>query len=1227
MFPIKYIVFFVFLFFRLYCSAQIATLGVPYSENFPAHKSGFDGEMYSISQSEEGFMLFGNVHGIISYNALHWNNHEWKGHVVFFKNHKGHVFVGGFNQLAEIEFHNNQFTLRHIIDSANFGQITRIVEHEQRLYFTTSAHELYYVADNKAHKILHDNAKIDLFKVNNMLYVNTSTDLVEFENIRVDKTFIGAFFGKKQVSDMFMFNNKFIVRANNTFYSVDTTTKKIEPFHTEIDLQLQMFDYSCAKVLSNNTLCVGTHKNGLYIIDKHGKLLHNLTMRTGTLNNNNVLDLFVDKANNVWVGQSSGVSRIEFPSAFSYFYKNSGVRGSVNSVARYHNALYVATEFGVLQLTDTHIRQIFPIFKLCNVLYSAHNQLLVGTEDGLFSISDYKNPRKIESDNIIAITHDPKTNLFFAASKNTIYIYRYDTSTSLSNQGGKLKLLKSIGDFAAEINSLAVDNASNLWIGSNADGVYRLRNSDNFGEIEHFINSQGLQKNYPWLQVYTTSLGVLFSCSGGLYRYNNATQQFYKDTLIPIPAELENYHIAPIVEDEEKNLWFSFKSSKSTRSQLAMARFANNSYVLNSTYFNKIDAFWSTTIYPDKNSILWFGGAEGLLRMDFNQLYIQPNTKRPLFFQISLNTDSIVPPSYFNQENELRIDYKYNSIQFDFVAPIFENSDKVTYTYFLDGYSKSWSEPGTQTSKTFHNLSAGNYTFRVKSIDVFGSESPENTFSFTVKSPHLLQWWTFLIYAVLLLPVYFLLSLLFKLLKKIITRKLKQQNKELQENYTKATQIIENILPKQAFEELSAKGNVSPRFFQKVSILFCDIANFTQISEQNETTLIEKLNSIFTTFDTVIEKYRIEKIKTIGDAYMCAGGIPQENDTNPVEIVLAALEMQAEIQRMQTSETRPWHVRIGIHTGQVIAGIIGSKKYFYDIWGDSVNTASRMESSGKIGEINISHDTYLLVQDYFDCHYRGKIMAKNKGLLKMYFVKGIKNHLTDDPQRIKPNAEFNAILEDLRYKDLEEKILSIYTHYEKNKENQHIFADIQITNKHFVDYSYHNLFHVQDVVRYAEIIGRNEGVSDEEILILKLAALFHDIGLTQSYKNHEAHSVAIAQTVLAGAHYTPEQIEKVCELIEVTRMPQTPKNLLEQIICDADLDYLGREDYIPRAFDLYNEFLACGEIEKSEQEWIKLQIKFLQNHTFFTESEKRNRDGVKQKYIADLQTRLKNYTQ
>lgn len=571
-------------------------------------------------------------------------------------------------------------------------------------------------------------------------------------------------------------------RANNNFYKVDFNSEKIEVFATEIDLQLQLFEYSCLQVLSNNTLCVGSRKNGLYIIDENGKLLHNLTLRTGNLNSNNILDLFVDKANNLWVGQSSGVSRIEIPSAFSYLHKNSGIRGGVNSIASYKNALYVATEFGVLQLTDSHIRNIFPTFKLSNILFCANNELLLGAEDGLFLLSNYRNPRKISNDAIVAIAYSPKTQLFFAASKNTIHIYRYENS--------RLKLWKNIGNFESEINSLAIDSASNLWIGSNANGVFRFQNSDNFQKIEHFINSHGLQKNYPWIQVYESSLGVLYSCADGLYRYNHSAQEFYKDTLIPIPNKLESYPIAPIVEDSKKNLWLSLNSPLMQHSQLAIARFENDSYVFNNKYLNKIDAFWSSTIFPDSNSILWFGGSEGLLRLDFKQLDVKENTNKPLFLNIVLNNDSILAPSYFNSENELHIDHQYNSIRFDFVSPIFEIHEQVTYSYILDGFSETWSEPESETSHSFLNLPAGDYTFRVKSIDVFGNESPENAISFTIKSPHLQQWWTFLIYAILLLPIYFLLSRLFKLLRKFFTKNSSNKTKNCKKIIQKPHKLL-----------------------------------------------------------------------------------------------------------------------------------------------------------------------------------------------------------------------------------------------------------------------------------------------------------------------------------------------------------------------------------------------------------------------------------------------------
>jgi class 3 adenylate cyclase len=141
----------------------------------------------------------------------------------------------------------------------------------------------------------------------------------------------------------------------------------------------------------------------------------------------------------------------------------------------------------------------------------------------------------------------------------------------------------------------------------------------------------------------------------------------------------------------------------------------------------------------------------------------------------------------------------------------------------------------------------------------------------------------------------------------------------------------------------------------------------------------------------------LEKLKTIGDSYMCAGGLPKITKTHPIDAILAALEIKAFMDQMKSIKESLgvpfWELRIGIHTGSLVAGVVGEKKFAYDVWGDTVNTASRMESSGSPGQINISKTTYDLIKDFFDCEVRGKIPAKNKGEIEMYFVKGIKREL------------------------------------------------------------------------------------------------------------------------------------------------------------------------------------------------------------------------------------------
>jgi class 3 adenylate cyclase len=219
----------------------------------------------------------------------------------------------------------------------------------------------------------------------------------------------------------------------------------------------------------------------------------------------------------------------------------------------------------------------------------------------------------------------------------------------------------------------------------------------------------------------------------------------------------------------------------------------------------------------------------------------------------------------------------------------------------------------------------------------------------------------------------------------------KKSNIRLDLEKKRSDGLLLNILPAETAEELKQTGKAKAKYFEEVTVMFTDFKDFTQASEKMVADdLVEEIHFYFSEFDRIISRYPIEKIKTIGDSYMCVGGVPVRNDTHARDVVDAALELQEfmEVQKVLRSRSgrSGFELRIGIHTGPVVAGIVGTRKFAYDIWGDTVNTASRMETSGEPGKVNISGATYERVKDHFECVYRGKVQAKHKGLIDMYFA-------------------------------------------------------------------------------------------------------------------------------------------------------------------------------------------------------------------------------------------------
>ena len=425
-----------------------------------------------------------------------------------------------------------------------------------------------------------------------------------------------------------------------------------------------------------------------------------------------------------------------------------------------------------------------------------------------------------------------------------------------------------------------------------------------------------------------------------------------------------------------------------------------------------------------------------------------------------------------------------------------------------------------------------------------------------------------------------------------------KQNDELSQQNDHYKKLLSRFSPESLNKE--KKSTLEKHIKLKmVTVLFARISGWDKLNNgSSNAKVMDELDELNHRLEKITEKYNIRKLKTIGDTFMCAGGVPEKNMTNPVDVVLAAVEMQNLIHCKAESKNWqvPWSITIGIHTGPVSADVSGKRKQIYDLKGDTVNIATRVESIANKGEIFISITTNELIKEFFSCEYNCKIPVKYLGDLDLYKVISIIPELSESTFGKIPNSNFKTRFGLLQFTDIQELILD-----RLEKELPKFLY-------------YHNVKHTVDVVTQVELIGLAEGVSDEELLLLKTAALFHDSGHIISYDEHEKHGCDLAKSYLVKYNYQKQHIDKICELIMATKMPPSPKNILEQIMCDADLDYLGRIDMIPVSNTLFKELKEQNKID-TLNEWNKLQLKFISSHQYFTKTARNLREVNKQKQI------------
>jgi len=531
----------------------------------------------------------------------------------------------------------------------------------------------------------------------------------------------------------------------------------------------------------------------------------------------------------------------------------------------------------------------------------------------------------------------------------------------------------------------------------------------------------------------------------------------------------------------------------------------------------------------------------------------------------------------------------------DFVPGIHQHQYKINKDH------NKWSDWEYGNTIRFDDLIEGDYEIELRIKNPDGDISRIQEIRFTILPPVYRMWYAYVLYFFILIFLLFFIYKSFQLWRHRISTEPEEDNhpviyhKEDVPEEPKKYEFITNL----SGNDQKSKKNKWDKY-EMATVLFSDIQGFTKIAEQtNPEVLIDELDKFFFHFDSVVEKYHIEKIKTIGDAYMAAGGIPKKNSSNPIEVVLASLEMQQYMKQLKNSRTEIWDLRIGIHSGPVIAGVVGQKKRSYDIWGDTVNTASRMESSGEAGKVNISDVTHNLVKDYFLCDYRGKLPVKYKGNIDMYFVKGLRPELSINLAGI-PNRKFFLKMQLLKLQDLED----------------HVFNKLEEEQPQGM--YFHNVEYARHVYQHSDILAKAENLDLEETLLIRTSALLLFLGYTIGYFGSEKLSSQLALELLGEFGYSEKQTSTISNLILATKMPAEPKNLLEKVIIDTSLEYLGRADYIKIYKLLFLEYNEYNKPVKTS-EWKEMQIDLLKSHQYFTSGGRRLREISAEKQIQRIE--------
>lgn len=943
-----------------------------------------------------GFVYFGNTDGVLEYDGVLWRKIELPGGGTarsLAQAEDGTIFVGGQSEAGYLapnaEGQAVFVSLRGKLpaNERDFGDVWSVIAMPDGVYFSASDRLIFYNARSGIRSWKGPGRFRRAFKIGEKLYVNIDgAGFHQFSEGKLELIPGGGEIAKLDVRGFYNSAAGTVLATNKGSFLVGADGLKeiaTEAGKATLDALL----YSVFQI-RDNLVAYGTARGGLFLADAEGKLLRVLTQQNG-LPKDYVTSVGADNQGGVWVGTSLGIAR--FQPRFTQYDEASGLRGTLFALGRWRHGLYAGTTSGLFRLKADPLAR-FGVFEAVPevkdsvyCMTSGPDALYVGTQRGLYSVQDGAPKFLAQTDVVYDISLSPDSQRLYTAGRAGVLVF-----TRKDGQWAKSHEVLSKGE---EFRTIAEGDENTLWVTTRTE-ILRIAELRSSPRITRYKKENGLPDG--WKSVFRLGGRLYFATENGLIQPSPDGGNFIADKSLGANFTGRAPGIQLMRQDAQGNLWISAKGYHGLLSKPGQAEATWRPMRLAGA---GLDELW--TVMSDQDGVVWASGPDSRL-IRYDSLLDDLRTRPFAIYLRSLLVSQERRAIYGGMgapASELRVSYGEDTMRAEFSAPYYDAQDRIQYQFTLGrAFDKDtpWSR---EAWKDLSNLWEGDYRIQVRARNPQGEVSQPATLKFSIAPPWYRTWMAYLLYAVMGIGAIWSLirwrlhnleesNLRLEGIVDERTAEIRQQRDQIMAHEKRTEALLLNILPAPVAEELRTHGAVRPMYFDNVTVCFTDFVGFTISSEKLEAgALVEKLHEYFTAFDEIIARFGLEKLKTIGDSYMFVAGLPQADPQHAVKATQAALEIVQAAQRIGAhNEALNWSLRVGLHSGPVVAGVVGSKKFAFDIWGDTVNLASRMESSGAPNRVNVSERTYGLIQQEIVCEARGEVRTKDGRALPMYFA-------------------------------------------------------------------------------------------------------------------------------------------------------------------------------------------------------------------------------------------------